>query len=107
MLRVVEEAVATPEERALDEVSTYPICFDAERVLPLLDELAADPTTGEVLLPDLVARLVARGERVSALPQADPWQTLGVNTPEDLVREASILASRRSRATADAEATPP
>jgi len=91
VLRVVEEAVASEAERAIDEVSTYPFCLDAARALPLLDDLQADPATGEVLLPDLVGLLVARGERVSALEATDPWRTLGVNTPEDLARAEHLL----------------
>jgi len=107
VLRVVDEASASPEERAIEEVSTYPFCLDAARALPLLDELAADPATGEVLLPDLVGRLVAHGERVSALEVADPWQTLGVNTPEDLVRAEAILRRRRLDEAPGDEGDPP
>lgn len=99
VLRLVEEAVATPAERALREVSTFPFCFDAARVLPRLDELRPNSRTGEIQLPDLVDLLVRHGETVSAVEAADPWETLGVNDADDLARAGEILR-RRGAATA-------
>jgi bifunctional UDP-N-acetylglucosamine pyrophosphorylase/glucosamine-1-phosphate N-acetyltransferase len=89
---VAEEKDATPEVLAIREVNAGIYAF---RVGPLRRDLArldADNSQREYYLPDVIAMVTARGERVVAV-EAPEREVMGVNTVSQLAEaEAALLA---------------
>jgi bifunctional UDP-N-acetylglucosamine pyrophosphorylase/glucosamine-1-phosphate N-acetyltransferase len=91
---IVEAADASPQELALREVNAGVYVFHRERVAPHLAHLSAENSQGEYYLTDLVGALVRAGEKVVALPLANPQEMLGVNTRQELAQVSRLLADR-------------
>ena len=88
--RIVEQADATDDERAITEINSGTYVFS---VAPLREQLALVGTKnaqGEKYLSDVVGLLRAAGSAVAAMPVPDGWRVSGVN---DRVQLAE--ASRR------------
>ena len=88
--RIVEQADATDDERAITEINSGTYVFS---VAPLREQLALVGTKnaqGEKYLTDVVGLLRAAGSAVAAMPVPDGWRVSGVN---DRVQLAE--ASRR------------
>jgi bifunctional UDP-N-acetylglucosamine pyrophosphorylase / glucosamine-1-phosphate N-acetyltransferase len=88
--RIVEQADASDDERAITEINSGTYVF---RVAPLREQLALVGThnaQGEKYLTDVVGLLRAAGSAVAAMPVPDGWRVSGVN---DRVQLAE--ASRR------------
>lgn len=83
IVEIVEEALCTPEQKAIEEVFTAPYCFCAQTLLPLLEEISINSRKGEYFLTDIVSILARHGHAVSALRAPDPRRTRGLNTPQD------------------------
>lgn len=92
--RIVEEADASEEERAVAEVNSGAYCFAPDCLFPQLDCLTDDNAQGELYLTDVVGELFAAGKRVGALSMGVPEAPLGINTIEELEETERILAGR-------------
>lgn len=92
--RIVEEADAGPELRAVREVNSGLMAFQADWLWEHLPRLRPHPN-GEYYLTDLVEIAVAQGRPVSALRVEDPAEIIGVNSQAQLA-EANRLAWRRA-----------
>jgi bifunctional UDP-N-acetylglucosamine pyrophosphorylase / glucosamine-1-phosphate N-acetyltransferase len=89
--RVVEEADATAEERAVTEVNTSIYCFRRSVLAPSLRRLSPANAQGEYYLTDVVGVLHEAGYRVEALTVGDPMEAAGVNDRAQLaVAEAEL-----------------
>jgi bifunctional UDP-N-acetylglucosamine pyrophosphorylase/glucosamine-1-phosphate N-acetyltransferase len=89
--RVVEEADATDEERAITEVNTSIYCFRRSILAPALRRLTPANAQGEYYLTDAVSVLFSAGYRVQSLVLADPIEAAGVNDRAQLaVAEAEL-----------------
>ena len=91
--KVVDEAVATPDELAVREVATSVYVFrreDLYRVLPRLDR---DNREGEYYLPDVLEILAEKGEDVR-LHTADFGGALDVNSRSSLARATAAMRRR-------------
>lgn len=91
---IVEARDATPEQQAIREVNAGVYVFDVAKIRPLLLELAPTNSQGEYYLTDVVAALVARGEKVVAVRLEDPEEMLGVNTRGELAEVSKKLNAR-------------
>ena len=78
VLAIVEERDATPEQKAIDEVSSGIFCFRDGWLWPSLAEIQKSPG-GEYYLTDLVAMARAQGELVTAWTVADPLEVIGLD----------------------------
>ncbi len=76
---VVEQADATPDEQAIDEVNTSIYCFRLSVLAPALRRLSPENAQGEYYLTDVVEVLADAGYRVTAVVAEDPAETQGVN----------------------------
>src|SRR5207302_5211405 len=76
--RIVEEADATEEERAVDEVGTSIYCFRRSLMAPALRRLNPENTQGEYYLTDIVGVLHDTGHKVVSVVAPDPRETVGV-----------------------------
>ncbi len=83
-LRIVEEADAAPEEKALREVNTGITCVEILFLREALGRLRDDNAQKEFYLTDLAAYAVSRGLRVGSLVTEDAFRALGINTRKDL-----------------------
>jgi bifunctional UDP-N-acetylglucosamine pyrophosphorylase/glucosamine-1-phosphate N-acetyltransferase len=90
---IVEEAQATPEQRAIRELNAAAYCFRGDWLWANLEHIPLSPK-GEYYLTDLVGLAVAQGLSVQALTVADPNETIGINTRVHLA-EAEALLRRR------------
>ncbi len=90
---VVEEAVATPEQKAIKELNCSVYCFDAAWLWENLPLLTPSPK-GEYYLTDMVGLAVAQGRRVEAVVSHDPEETLGPNTRVQLAQAEAIMRRR-------------
>ena len=92
---IVEEASATPEQRALNEINSGVYCFRADWVWPRLEGLRLSPK-GEYHLTDLVGVAVAEGETVEAVRLSQAVEAMGINDRVQLA-EAEGVARQRVR----------
>jgi bifunctional UDP-N-acetylglucosamine pyrophosphorylase/glucosamine-1-phosphate N-acetyltransferase len=93
--KVVEEAEATPQQKAICEVNTSWYCFDAAW---LWEELGAVRTSaaGEKYLTDLVEAASARGKAATVV-LADHVEALGVNDRTQLAQVERVMRERIRR----------
>ncbi len=93
---IVEEADATPEQKAIKELNVGAYCFDANW---LWDALANVPLSakGEYYLTDTVGLAVDAGLRVEAITLEDAVEAIGVNTRIHLSEAEAGMRSRVNR----------
>ncbi|WP_262848534.1 bifunctional UDP-N-acetylglucosamine diphosphorylase/glucosamine-1-phosphate N-acetyltransferase GlmU [Mumia quercus] len=91
---VVEEKDATPAQRAIHEINSGILAFDAVWARDALRQVGNDNAQGEYYLTDLIGIAVAESRPVGAYEIDDAVQTEGVNTRVQLARMAAE-ANRR------------
>ncbi|WP_219415800.1 bifunctional UDP-N-acetylglucosamine diphosphorylase/glucosamine-1-phosphate N-acetyltransferase GlmU [Pseudonocardia nigra] len=92
--RIVEEADATPEQRALHEVNSGVYAFDGAFLRAAIGRLRAENSQHELYLTDLVKIAHDDGAEARAVRCADDWQVRGVN---DRVQLAATRAELNRR----------
>jgi bifunctional UDP-N-acetylglucosamine pyrophosphorylase/glucosamine-1-phosphate N-acetyltransferase len=97
VLAVIEEAQATPQVLALQELNTSVYCFTADWLWKALPRIPLSPK-GEYYLTDLVGIAVADGLAVQAVSVADPSEAIGINTRIHLAEAEAILRQRINQA---------
>lgn len=90
---VVEEADAGPEERAVPEVSSGILLFQAGWLWEHLPRIPRS-AKGEYYLPALIGQAFAEGAAVLAHPAPDPEEILGINDRVQLAQAEAILRRR-------------
>jgi bifunctional UDP-N-acetylglucosamine pyrophosphorylase/glucosamine-1-phosphate N-acetyltransferase len=78
VLAIIEERDATPEQKAIDEVSSGIFCFRGDWLWPSLAEVPKSPG-GEYYLTSLVSIARAQGELVTAWAVPDPLEVIGLD----------------------------
>ena len=91
---IVEARDATPEQRAIREISTSIYAFSAPALFRSLHDLRPDNAQGELYLTDVIGLLRAAGQTIAAITSPDPDVVLGVNTRVEL---ALVEARMRAR----------
>ena len=92
--RIIEQADATDDQRAIGEVNTSIYVFRQSVLAPALRRLSPDNAQGEYYLTDVVGVLHDAGYEVGAHPVADAGEVAGVN---DRVQLAKVEAELRRR----------
>ncbi len=95
--RVVEDADATAEERAIDEINTSIYCFRRGLLAPALRRLSPENAQGEYYLTDAIAVLRDAGHNVIALQADDPGEAIMVNDRVQLAEAEAELRARINR----------
>jgi bifunctional UDP-N-acetylglucosamine pyrophosphorylase / glucosamine-1-phosphate N-acetyltransferase len=98
VLRVVEEADTTDEERAIRELNSSTYVFRAPMLWRALDRLDARNAQGELQLTDAIAHVVDDSGSVAAYCSRDQLAPVGVNTRADLATAAAVLRTRVNEA---------
>jgi len=93
VLAIVEEKVATPEQKTIAEANAGILCVRDEWLWPNLTRIERRPA-GEYYLTDLVALARRGGEPVAALPADDPLEVIGLDTRLKLARAEAEMRRR-------------
>jgi bifunctional UDP-N-acetylglucosamine pyrophosphorylase/glucosamine-1-phosphate N-acetyltransferase len=91
---IVEEKDASEEQRAIREINSGILAFDAEFLLDALPRIGNDNAKGEYYLTDTVRLAREAGLHVGAHPIDDVWQTEGVNDRAQLAALGAELNRR-------------
>jgi bifunctional UDP-N-acetylglucosamine pyrophosphorylase/glucosamine-1-phosphate N-acetyltransferase len=94
---IVEEAQATPEQRAIRELNPGVYCFDANWLWDALKQIELSPK-GEYYLTDLVGIAVNQGKYVQAIQVDDPTEMIGINNRIHLAEATAIMRRRINQA---------
>lgn len=93
--RIVEEADATDDERAIREINSGIACYSYEPLVAALGELQRDNEQGEYYLTDTIALARDRGDRVGAMFAGEAIETWGINDFQQLRAAERILIARQ------------
>jgi bifunctional UDP-N-acetylglucosamine pyrophosphorylase/glucosamine-1-phosphate N-acetyltransferase len=91
---IVEEADATPGQRAITEINSGVYTFESGLLADAVKRLPTDNAKGEEYLTDVVAILRAEGHRVAAVTIPDSDEVRGVNDRVQLAHARRILNGR-------------
>jgi bifunctional UDP-N-acetylglucosamine pyrophosphorylase/glucosamine-1-phosphate N-acetyltransferase len=94
MLKIVEEAVATPEELAIRELNVGVYCFESEWLWSHVGQIPLSLPKEEYYLTDLVGMAVGEGQRVETVTTEDEAEALGINTRVHLAEAERALRQR-------------
>lgn len=92
---IVEERVATEEQKKIKEVNDGLYLFDRNWIEKNLSTIKKNQV-GEYYLTDLVHLALEKGEKVETYKLDDPSEWKGVNTPEEL-KEADDLMKKKDK----------
>ncbi len=90
---IVEEAQATPEQLAIDELNVGAYCLSLDWVWQALRRVPLSPK-GEYYLTDVVGIAVADGLKVQAVVLDDAREAIGINTRVHLAEAEEVLRRR-------------
>jgi len=93
VIGIVEESVATPEQKRIRELNCGVYAFRADWLWENVRRLQKSPK-GEYFLTDLVEMAVAQGRRVEAVATEDADQMLGINDRTHLARAEAVARKR-------------
>jgi bifunctional UDP-N-acetylglucosamine pyrophosphorylase/glucosamine-1-phosphate N-acetyltransferase len=96
VLAIVEEAQATREQLAIQEVNVGAYCFQAAWLWSALTRIPLS-SKGEYYLTDLVEIAVREGLAVQALQLEDPAEGIGINTRVHLAEASLQMQARLNR----------
>jgi len=94
IVEIVEEADATPEQRAIKEVNSGVYAFEASLLADSVKRVPTDNAKGEEYLTDVVAILQAEGQRVASVMEEDATDVFGVNDRVQLAQARRVLNAR-------------
>jgi bifunctional UDP-N-acetylglucosamine pyrophosphorylase / glucosamine-1-phosphate N-acetyltransferase len=96
VVRIVEEAVASPEEQCVKELNVGVYCIRTNWLWQALKQVQPSPT-GEYYLTDLVEIANRQGEKVQAVLAAETEEAVGINTRVHLAEVEGIMHRRINR----------
>jgi bifunctional UDP-N-acetylglucosamine pyrophosphorylase/glucosamine-1-phosphate N-acetyltransferase len=96
ILGIIEEAHATPEQRAIREVNVSAYCFEAGWLWEHLSQLPLSPK-GEYYLTDIVKLAVEEGSRIAWVDIPDENEIIGINTREHLAEAQAFFRDNINR----------
>jgi bifunctional UDP-N-acetylglucosamine pyrophosphorylase/glucosamine-1-phosphate N-acetyltransferase len=91
---IIEEADATPVQRAITEINSGIYAFEAALLADALKRVPTNNAKGEEYLTDVVAILRADGHHVASVVMADSDEVRGVNDRAQLAEARRILNAR-------------
>jgi bifunctional UDP-N-acetylglucosamine pyrophosphorylase/glucosamine-1-phosphate N-acetyltransferase len=94
---IVEEYVATPEQRQLKELNVGAYCVKADWLWDALHRIEKNPKKGEFYLTDIVELAVKDQLPVQAVVHDDFIETIGINTRVHLSEAEAALRLRINR----------
>jgi len=93
--RIIEEADATPEQKANNLVNTGIYCVKKQFLLEAVPKIRSDNAQGELYLTDVIGIGHRGRKKIGVQIGTDCQQILGVNTCQDLELVDAIMKKRR------------
>jgi bifunctional UDP-N-acetylglucosamine pyrophosphorylase / glucosamine-1-phosphate N-acetyltransferase len=93
---IVEEKVATPEQKAIRQINSGIYCFEAGPLWKHLSEIEPNPVSREYYLTDIVEVLRRAGHKISPRVHSDAEELLGINTRVELALVDRIFRERKT-----------
>jgi bifunctional UDP-N-acetylglucosamine pyrophosphorylase/glucosamine-1-phosphate N-acetyltransferase len=84
VVRIVEQKDATPDQLRIDEINTGIVVTPTAQLAMWLASLKNDNAQGEFYLTDVVERAIEAGFEVVTSQPDEEWETLGVNSKQQL-----------------------
>jgi len=94
ILSIVEEADATPVQRAVREINTGFYLVNAPFLFEALKSLKPDNAQKEYYLTDIVAAAVRQDRKLRTVSAPEPEEAMGINSRSDLARTEKTVARR-------------
>jgi bifunctional UDP-N-acetylglucosamine pyrophosphorylase/glucosamine-1-phosphate N-acetyltransferase len=94
---IVEEYVATPEQKQIKELNVGAYCFNADWLWDALKRIEKNPKKGEYYLTDVVEIAVKDNLPVQAVVHDDFIETIGINTRVHLSEAEAAMRQRINR----------
>ncbi len=94
--KIVEDKDASADEKKVKEFNTGTFCFDSKSLLWVLDKITTDNRQGEYYLTDALELLKKENLPIWAVVAANPQETLGINSQEELDKMEQILSTSSS-----------
>ncbi|HSK87987.1 MAG TPA: bifunctional UDP-N-acetylglucosamine diphosphorylase/glucosamine-1-phosphate N-acetyltransferase GlmU [Anaerolineales bacterium] len=94
---IVEEYVATPEQRAIKELNVGAYCFNANWLWEALQRIEKNPKKGEYYLTDVVEIAARDHVPVQAVLHDDFVETIGINSRVHLSEAEAAMRLRINR----------
>lgn len=94
VMRVVEEAEATPEEKEIREVNGGIYCISSMSIFDILKSISPSKRKGEFYLTEMIGLAKAKGYRIATYRHDDPREVMGVNTRKELALANRIMRER-------------
>ena len=91
---IVEEADASPAQRAIDEINSGCYAFDGALLADAIKRIGAGHAQGQEYLTDAVAILRGEGHQAGTVQAADPAEVRGVNDRVQLAQARRACNSR-------------
>ena len=90
---IVEDKVATPQQKKITELNSNPYCFDAEWLWGALDQVKKS-AVGEYYLTDLIEIAAKSGQAVGSIEIEDHRESIGINNRVHLAEAAKVIQQR-------------
>jgi bifunctional UDP-N-acetylglucosamine pyrophosphorylase/glucosamine-1-phosphate N-acetyltransferase len=94
---IVEEYVATLEQKVIRELNVGAYCFSADWLWDALHRIKKNPKKGEYYLTDTIELAVKEGLPVQALVHDSLQETIGINTRAHLAEAEAAMRRRINR----------
>jgi bifunctional UDP-N-acetylglucosamine pyrophosphorylase/glucosamine-1-phosphate N-acetyltransferase len=91
---IIEEADASPPQRAISEINSGMYAFDGDLLADTVKRVPTDNAKGEEYLTDVVSILYGEGQPVTTAACDDPEEVLGVNDQAQLAWARRVLNER-------------
>lgn len=91
---IVEQADASPEQQAIDEINSGMYAFDGDQLADAVKRVRTDNAQGEEYLTEVVSILGGDGHRVATVSCPDFEEVQGVNDLAQLAHARQVLNSR-------------
>lgn len=94
VMKIVEEAEATPEERMIREINAGVYVFSSSGLFESLAKIPKSVKKGEYYLTDLIGLWAAQGRRIGAMVVENSMETLGVDTLDRLKLASQVTLTQ-------------
>jgi bifunctional UDP-N-acetylglucosamine pyrophosphorylase/glucosamine-1-phosphate N-acetyltransferase len=92
--RIVEQKEASDAEKAIREINTGLMCFEAGFLSRMLEDLMREPREKEYYLTDTIEMARRSGNRVGGYLVEDPLEVQGINDRAELARVEEVMRER-------------
>jgi len=101
VIKIVEERDADYDEKQIKEINTGTYCAQSRFLFEAVEQIDNNNAQKEYYLTDIIEIASRKNAKVISSTVADPIETMGINTMEDLKKANSIMTERTGKSRAD------